>query len=196
MKRVLMSIALLTGIILMVGLGERLDEVVAYDSLFYIQGSDTYVRAEKAVGSSAVYLYFRQEKEPDANDCGDVVRIFGKQGILDVAVMKTRPERILIKDAGNGESNVISHSEYDFQLISAGLYFSRQEFDDKIGFYYQDWKPEEIECFRDSMKVAFSLYHDYTNCITSTNGSLYGQCVRPVKRTEVKRYQTLWCGKR
>lgn len=191
-----MLIVSLMGVILVVGLVERLDEVVAYDSLFYIQESDTYVRAVKAVDSSAVYLYFRQGKEPDADDCGDVVRIFGKQCIIDAAVMKTKPERILIKDAGNGGSEVISHSEYDFQLISAGLYFSRQEFDDKIGYYYQDWKPEEIESFRDSMKVAFSIYRDYTNCITSTNGSLYGQCAKPVKRTEVKRYQTLWRGKR
>lgn len=191
-----MSIALLTGVILVVGLVERLDEVVAYDSLFYIQESDIYVRAEKEVDSSAVYLYFCQGKEPDADDCGDVVRILGKQSIIDAAVMETKPGRILIKDAGNGGSKVISHSEYDFQLISSGLYFSRQEFDDKIGFYYLDWKPEEIENFRDSMKVAFSIYRDYTNCITSTNGSLYGQCVRPVKRTEIKRYQTLWCGKR
>ena len=190
----LMSIALLTGVILVVGLGERLDEVVAYDSLFYIQESDTYVRAEKTVDSLAVYLYFSQGKEPDAYDCGDVVRIFGKQCILDAAVMKMKPERILIYDAGYG-SKVISHGEYDLQLID-GLYFTHQKFDDKKGFYYQDWKPEEIECFRDSMKVAFSLYRDYTNCITSTNGSLYGQCVKPVKRTEIKRYQTLWCGKR
>lgn len=189
-----MSIALLAGVILVVGLGERLDEVVAYDSLFYIQESDIYVRAEKEVDSSAVYLYFSKGKEPDVNDSEDVVRIFGKQCILDVAVMKTRPERILIHDAGYG-SMVISHGEYDLQFID-GLYFMRQEFDDKKGFYYQDWKPEEIEIFRDSMKVAFSLYHDYTNCITSTNGSLYGQCVRPVKRTEIKRYQTLWRGKR
>ncbi len=191
----LMSIALLTGIILVVGLGERLDEVVAFDSLFYIQESDTYVRAEKAVDSSAVYLYFCQGKEPDADDCGDVVRIFGKQCIIDAAVMKTKPERIMIQDAGYG-SRVISRGEYDLQLISTGLYFSRQEFDENKGFYYQAWKPEEIESFRDSMKVAFSLYRDYTNCITSTNGSLYGQCVRPVKRTEIKRYQTLRRNKR
>ena len=71
-----MSIALLAGVILVVGLGERLDEVVAYDSLFYIQESDIYVRAEKEVDSSAVYLYFSKGKEPDVNDSEDVVRDF------------------------------------------------------------------------------------------------------------------------
>lgn len=190
MKRFLIAIIVLIGSFSLVRLMEKLDRTVAYNSLFYIQEIDTYVEAQKDADSSFVYLYFQCGEEPKKDSCEDVIRVPGKEDGIDVTILNTNPYKVLI-DGANYGIEVISHNVFDFQPISKWTYFSHQITDDKLGKCYTDWSTEEIEEFRDSISVSLSLWGNYENCAVSSNGSLYGHYLQPIRQTEIKLYQSL-----
>lgn len=190
MKRFLIAIIILIGSFFLVGLIEKLNQTVAYNSLFYIQEIDTYVDVQKDTDSSFVYLYFQLKKEPKKDLCEDVIRVPEKTDGIDVTILNTNPYKVLI-DGANYGIEVISHSIFDFQPISKDTYFSHQIIDDKLGICYKDWSTEEIEEFRDSISVSLSLWGNYENCAVSSNGSLYGRYIQPMRRIKIKSYQNL-----
>lgn len=190
MKRFLIAILILIGSFYLVKLMEKLNQTVAYDSLFYIQEIDTYIDVLKDADSSFVYLYFQRGEEPKKDSCKDVVRIPGKEDGIDATILNTKPFKVLT-DGANYGIEVISRSAFDFQLIIKGTNFSHQIIDDKLGICYTDWSAEEIENFRDSISVSLSLWDNYENCAVSSNGSFYGRYLQPVRRTEIKLYQNL-----
>lgn len=190
MKRFLIAITVLIGSFYLVRLMEKLDRTVTYANLFYIQEIDTYVEAQKDADSLFVYLYFQLGKEPKKDSCKDVIRVPEKPDGIDATILNTKPYKVLI-DGANYGIEVISHDVFDFQPISKGTYFSHQITDDKLGICYTDWSTEEIEEFRDSIAVSLSFWGNYKNCAVSSNGSLYGRYHQPIRRTEIKLYQSL-----
>ena len=190
MKKFLIAIIILIGSFSLVGLIEKLNQTVAYDNLFYIQEIDTYIDVLKDADSSFVYLYFQRGEEPRMDSCKDVVRIPEKEDGIDATILNTKPYKVLI-DGANYGIEVISRNVFDFRPISNGTYFSHQITDDKLGICYKDWSTEEIEDFRDSISVSLSLWGNYKNCAVSSNGSLYGHYLQPIRRTEIKLYLSL-----
>lgn len=190
MKRFLIAVIILIGSFYLVRLIEKLNQTVAYDNLFYIQEIDTYVDAQKDADSSFVYLYFQCREEPKKDSCKDVIKVPEKEEDIDITILNTKPYKVLI-DGANYGIEVISHNVFDFQPINKGSYFSHQITDDKLGICYTDWSTEEIEKFRDSISVSLSLWGNYKNCSVSSNGSLYGRYLQPIRRTEIKLYQSL-----
>ena len=190
MKRFLIAVIILIGSFYLVRLIEKLNQTVSYDNLFYIQEIDTYVDVQKDADSSFVYLYFQYGEEPKMSSCEDVIRVPEKLDGIEVTILNTKPYKVLI-DGANYGIKVISHNIFNFQLISKGSYFSHQIIDDKLGICYKDWSMEEIEEFRDSISVSLSLWGNYKNCAVSSNGSLYGHYIQPIRRTEIKLYQSL-----
>ncbi len=190
MKRFLIALIVLTSSFYLVSLIEKLNQTVAYDNLFYIQEIDTYVDAQKDADSSFVYLYFQCGEEPKKDSCKDVIRVPEKEDRIDATILNTKPYKVLI-DGANCGIEVISHNVFDFQPISKWSYFSHQITDDKLGICYKDWSTEEIEEFRDSISVSLSLWGNYENCAVSSNGSLYGRYIQPIRRIKIKSYQNL-----
>lgn len=190
MKRFWIALVVLIGSFYLVRLIEKLNQTVAYDNLFYIQEIDTYVDALKDADSSFVYLYFQRGEEPKKDSCKDVIRVPEKEDGIDATILKTNPYKVLI-DGANYGIEVISHNVFDFQPINKGTYFSHQITDNNLGICYTDWSTEEIEEFRDSISVSLSLWGNYENCAVSSNSSLYGHYLQPIRRTEIKLYQSL-----
>ncbi len=190
MKRFLIALIVLIGSFLLVRLIAKLNQTVAYNNLFYIQEIDTYIDVLKDADSSFVYLYFQRGEEPKKDFCKDVIRVPEKPDGIDATVLNTKPYKILIDGANHG-IEVISHNVFDLQPISKESYFSHQISDYRLGICYTDWSTEEIEEFRDSISVSLSLWGNYENCAISSNGSLYGRYLQPIRRTVIRLSQSL-----
>ncbi len=189
MKKILIIIVVLIGLNYIVGVIDDLKQTVAYDHLFYIQEIDAYVDAKKDSDSSCVYLYFQLGDEPNKDSCKDVIRVPEIPDGIDMIILNTKPYSILFS---HHRTKVMSHNIFDLQPINDVFYFCHLINDENLGLsYHKEWSTEELERFRDSILVSLSFWSDYENCAVSSYGSLYGRYLQPIRRTEIKLYQTL-----